>query len=76
MPEPKKEDEDDEAFLRSLVLPEEDRIRRRVWTGGFRWFRSPNIVPLERYQALREWKRLARDPSGIGVPERVHFTEF
>ena len=44
----------DEAFLRQLVLPEEDRLRLYPtvqWTGGFRWFRSPNVVPIE------QWKR-------------------
>jgi hypothetical protein len=43
--------DEDEAFLRTLVLPEEDVIPRRPWTRGFRWFRSPNVVPLERYRA-------------------------
>ena len=44
----------DEAFLRQLVLPEEDRLRLHPtvqWTGGFRWFRSLNVIPIER------WKR-------------------
>ena len=44
----------DEAFLRQLVLPEEDRLRLHPTvrgTGGFRWFRSPNVIPIER------WKR-------------------
>jgi hypothetical protein len=42
-----EEDEEDEAFLRRLVLPEEDRRRlspTMPWTGGWRWFRSPNVV--------------------------------
>src|SRR6516164_5299969 len=41
--------EEDEAFLRQLVIPEEDRRRRfptSVWTGGYRWFRSPNVLCL------------------------------
>jgi hypothetical protein len=49
-------EEEDEAFLRQLVLPEEDRRRRfpaSVWTGGYRWFRSPNVLCLEKYQHLR-----------------------
>jgi hypothetical protein len=48
--------EDDEAFLRQLVLPEEDRMRLYPsvpWTGGFRWFRSPNVVLLEQYRKRR-----------------------
>ena len=45
------EDEDD-SFLQSLVLPEEDRMRLAPtpWRGGYRWFRSPNIIPIERYR--------------------------
>jgi hypothetical protein len=40
----------DEAFLRRLVLPEEDRLRLHLtvpWAGGFRWFRAPNVIPIE-----------------------------
>jgi hypothetical protein len=50
IPTPSKDDEDDEAFLRSL--PEEDRrqLTSAAWHGGFRWFRSPNVIPLERYR--------------------------
>ena len=50
---PTDDDNDDEAFLRSLVLSEEDCRRRHpevTWVGGCRWFRSPNVVPLERYR--------------------------
>jgi hypothetical protein len=49
-----RETDTDEAFLRQLVLPEEDRLRLHPtvrWTGGFRWFRSPNVLPIE------QWKR-------------------
>jgi hypothetical protein len=52
--------DDDEAFFRRLVLPEEDRRRltNAPWAGGFRWFRSPNVVDLLVYRAkLREQKR-------------------
>jgi hypothetical protein len=43
---------DDEAFLRTVIFPEEDRrlFTTAPWGGGFRWFRSPNVVPLERYR--------------------------
>jgi hypothetical protein len=54
------EDVEDETFLRRLVLPEEDRRRlypaSRPWTGGYRWFRSPNVIPLE--QARRRLQKL------------------
>jgi hypothetical protein len=48
-----EEDEEDEAFLRRLVLPEEDRRRlypTMPWTGGWRWFRSANIVCIEQWR--------------------------
>jgi hypothetical protein len=48
-----QDDDDDEAFMRSLIRPEEDRRRLHpgvAWEGGFRWFRSPNIVCMERYR--------------------------
>ena len=57
---PTDDDNDDEAFLRSLVLSAEDCGRRHPevsWVGGYRWFRSPNIVPLERYRDLKSKKR-------------------
>jgi len=42
----------DEAFLRAYTIPVEDWhwVTRAKWCGGFRWFRSPNIVPIEKYQ--------------------------
>jgi hypothetical protein len=49
MPQP-VEEEEDEDFLRKLVLPQEDCMRLGVaWTGGWRWFRSSNVVCLEQY---------------------------
>jgi hypothetical protein len=46
-----EDEEGDEAFLRKLVLPQEDCMRLGVsWTGGYRWFRSPNVVCLEHYR--------------------------
>jgi hypothetical protein len=49
----------DEAFLQQVVIPEEDR---RLFTtaprsGGFRWFRSPNVVPIEH------WRRQTVQPT-------------
>jgi hypothetical protein len=45
---------EDEAFLRRFVVPEEDRSRftSAKWTetGGYRWFRSPNVVCIEHYR--------------------------
>ena len=47
-------EEDDEALLRSLIQPEEDRLRLHPelpWRGGYRWFRSANIIPMEKYRS-------------------------
>ena len=48
----KDQEAEDEAILRSLIMPEEDRRRRRYpptipGPMTFRWFRSANVVPLE-----------------------------
>jgi hypothetical protein len=44
--------EEDKAFFRQLVIPEEDRFKymSRPWAGEYRWFRSPNVVCLEHYR--------------------------
>jgi hypothetical protein len=60
-------DNDDEAFMRSLIRPEEDRRRLYPtipWEGGFRWFRSPNVVPIERY---RQVLKLKQDKTETGM---------
>jgi hypothetical protein len=49
------EEAEDENFLRSLVLPEEDRRRYGIpWSGGYRWFRSLNVICLEQYRRRRQ----------------------
>jgi hypothetical protein len=54
MSQPVVDEEEDEDFLRSLVLPQEDCLRLGVaWRGGYRWFRSPNVVCLEQYRRRR-----------------------
>jgi hypothetical protein len=54
MVNPRRRHANDEAFLRRFVIPEEDRPRftSAKWTetGGYRWFRSPNVVCLEHYR--------------------------
>jgi hypothetical protein len=44
--------EKDETFWRRMVLPEEDRssLTDAEWKGGYRWFRSENVVCLEHYR--------------------------
>ncbi len=44
------------AWLRQFVLPEEDRhlFTSAKWSGEYRWFRSPNIICLEKVRLVRE----------------------
>jgi hypothetical protein len=65
MAQPVADEEEDETFLRGLVLPQEDCMRLGVaWTGGWRWFRSPNVVCLEQYRQRRAAsKDLSRAPN-------------
>jgi hypothetical protein len=40
---------DRHAFWRMLILPQEDK--EMPWDGiGYRWFRSPNVVPIEQWR--------------------------
>ena len=47
--------EDDHALLRQFVIPEEDRHRFTSvkWAGEYRWFRSPNVVCIEKARLVR-----------------------
>lgn len=50
--------EADETFMRKVTWCEEDRryLHPTVrWNGGYRWFRSPNVIPLEKYRPAG-WK--------------------
>ena len=48
-------DEDDDAFMRRITFCEEDRHRftSTPYRSGFRWFRSENVVPIERWRKRR-----------------------
>jgi hypothetical protein len=50
-----RESEEDEAFLRRIIFCEEDRRKFTAapWTGGYRWFRSPNVVPIEQWRGRK-----------------------
>jgi hypothetical protein len=50
------QNEEDEAFLRRIIFPEEDRhlFTATPWRGEYRWFRSPNVVPIEKYRCRKE----------------------
>jgi hypothetical protein len=45
---------DEETFMRNMTICEEDRRHdphfAGPWRGGFRWFRSKNVVCLEQYR--------------------------
>jgi len=51
-----------EAALRQFALPAE-LLPRRAPTGGYRYFRAPNILPIEHYQLTGR----APAPIGLGV---------
>ena len=51
-------DEKAEAFWQRLCLPEEERRRIRAWEGSYRWFRSHNVIKLERYRSRVEMGRI------------------
>ena len=44
---------DGEDFLRRLTFPEEElrSLTTAPWNGERRWFRSANVVPMERYRS-------------------------
>ena len=52
--------EEEHAFARQLFLPEEERAKYTTvkWNGGYRWFRSPNVVCLEKYRRLKALGRV------------------
>jgi hypothetical protein len=54
----------DEAFMRKIVFPEEElrSLTSVSWNGGFRWFRSANVVPIERARQ-RKSKVVEFDPA-------------
>jgi hypothetical protein len=47
----KRHTTEEEESLRRYILSEEDRatLTGEKWNGGYRWFRSDNVVCLEHY---------------------------
>jgi hypothetical protein len=47
----RKYTESDEAFMREIAPAEEDRhlFTSAPWNGGYRWYRSSNVVCIEQY---------------------------
>jgi hypothetical protein len=61
---------DETAFRRRFTFPEEERRRltSAPWIGGFRWFRSHNVVDLESYR--RQKRTTGRPPANDQSPPR------
>jgi hypothetical protein len=57
---------DADEFLRQWTIPEEDRQRHisHPWAGEFRWFRSENVIPLERVREQRRYPVALGEPQG------------
>jgi hypothetical protein len=52
--------EEEHEFARSILLPEEDRriLSPIPWQGSYRWFRSPNVICLEKARRLKALGRI------------------
>jgi hypothetical protein len=52
--------DEEHAFARQLFLPEEERAKYTTvkWDGGYRWFRSANVICLEKYRRLKALGRV------------------
>lgn len=51
----------DSGLWQRLVMPEEDRRNHSTapsWDGGYRWFRSINVVDLQQYRSPAEKERI------------------
>jgi hypothetical protein len=44
--------EKEAVFWQRLILSEEERRSFTTWRGGYRWFRSPNVTPIEWYRRI------------------------
>jgi hypothetical protein len=58
---------EDEAFLRQVVIPEEDQHLYTTATpraDGFRWFRSPNVIPIEHWRRLKVQPMVSNSRAG------------
>jgi hypothetical protein len=56
-----RDDDEAEAFFREWTIPEEDLppcITTKRKPGEHRWFRSPNVICLEKYRRLKALGRI------------------
>jgi hypothetical protein len=61
--------EAEEEFKRLLVPPEEDRhlLTAAKWAGGYRWFRSTNVVCLEQYRRRSKAAKIGGSSAGLRI---------
>jgi hypothetical protein len=47
--------DEEHELLRQVTIPEEDRAKytSAQWSGEYRWFRSPNVICLEKVRRLK-----------------------
>jgi hypothetical protein len=51
----------EKPFYQKRILPWEEKLRLDsflVWDGGYRWFQSANVIPLERYRDVTVIRRI------------------
>jgi hypothetical protein len=54
---------EEDTFWRKLILCEEDHLAMgKQWRGGYRWFRSTNVIPLERWKQQRQQRIQPDEP--------------
>jgi hypothetical protein len=64
--------DDDDEFFRALIFPEEDRalFTTAKWNGGHRWFRSPNVVCIEKHPRPTQPSRPNHSGTVVGFRRR------
>jgi hypothetical protein len=64
--------DDDDEFFRALIFPEEDRalFTTAKWNGGNRWFRSPNVVCIEKHPRPTQPSRPNHSGTVVGFRRR------
>ena len=59
---PEEIEDEDESFFQRFALSVEDMIQQRLAPhhcyGGYRWFRSANVVDLQQYRSPAEKERI------------------
>jgi hypothetical protein len=55
-----REEEGKGELWRRLTLPVERKDKDWWWDGGYRWFKSTNVIPLERYRTSVEMTRIRK----------------